>query len=643
MAKPSAFSKWLVRLALLLFVALTTIGLWLPPIIIHATEKEYHFPEVRIDAQVLPNGDLVLQERRTFDFRNGPFTYAYYTVSDPQDHVRDFTMAEVLEDGTEVPVTPDYQSHSIVTEGYEARWGYVAEDENRTWVFRYRVACAVDVWADTAHLYWQFIGSGWDQPTQHALVTVHLPGHAEGSFPRRAECLPDEPAPGTPDVVPLAEGEVRAWGHGPLNGDVTFVDPQTIMLEVRDVPPSSFVEGSITFPTDAVPTALASSGSHLQVIVDQERAWTEQANALRRRHDAERRWVLILILAVPIAMALLVLLARARDRVREVPKYLEQPPEPDAVQGALLWSAWRGHLSPRNAYRAQILRLVHLGAIEMRAEGTVSDPKDLTLVKRMDALDLPTQADQDFQKLLFGFGEDAVEEVSVSHPKPRMTGSEAPSRYQGWWQGVRAKSGESIRRIQQGDARLESTAAFIAAGAAAGYGFWTAVWGLGGRIGWWLLPVCLLALVFALRAIPARVDPPLRERAAKLTAFRRFLKRFSDLPNAPAMAVVIWEQYLEWAVALDVADEVEKQVKALIPAEQLRSPIPGGPSGLQGIQMLRSLNVVAPALVMSSMASVSSGSSRGGFGSSSSSSGFSGGGFSGGGGGGGGGTGGGAG
>jgi uncharacterized membrane protein len=60
----------------------------------------------------------------------------------------------------------------------------------------------------------------------------------------------------------------------------------------------------------------------------------------------------------------------------------------------------------------------------------------------------------------------------------------------------------------------------------------------------------------------------------RLEAFRKYLEDFSDLPNAPALAVVIWEQYLAWAVALDVADEVEKQVKALVPVETLRSPSP---------------------------------------------------------------------
>ncbi|MCI0632804.1 MAG: DUF2207 domain-containing protein [Actinobacteria bacterium] len=623
------------------FIAVVTAGLWLPPIVIHATQKDYHFPEVRIDANVLSNGDLLLEETRTFDFQNGPFTYAYFNVSDPEDHVRDFTINELRDDGTEVPVEPDYAVHSIVTEGFQAQWSYQSEDETRTWVFRYRVACAVDQYSDTAHLYWQFIGTGWDQPTEHAVITVHLPGYWAMVFPRPVDaCAPDAAAP-TGQTAPLRPGDVRAFGHGPLNGTVTLVDPQTIRYEVRDVPPLSYVEASVLFPRGAAPFAPLRGGPSLTRILEQERVWAAEANAVRTRHDAERRWVLYMLVGVPVALALLVAIARYRDRVPEVPKILEQPPEDDPVEAAVLWSAWQGALSPQNAYRAQVLRLARLGAIEMRADGRVTDPKDLTLVRRMDATELPTATDQDFVWLLFGRGEDAVDEVSVRKPKPR-TSSRAASSYARWWTGVRMKSGDLLRRIRKGDARFESvTAAAIAIGAA-GYGIWTAVWGLGGAIGWWLVPVSALSLIVALVKIHARLGVEDRTRIKRLEAFRRYLKDFSDLPNAPALAVIVWEHYLEWAVALGVADEVEKQVRALVPVESLRSPIRRGPAGLAGIAAFNAFQSAAPALVMSAIASASGGSTSGGFGSSSSSSGFSGGGFSGGGGGGGGGTGGGA-
>jgi len=219
---------WVVVIA---FLALTTAGLWLPPILIAAFEKDYHFPEVTIDATVVANGDLVLEETRTFDFRNGPFTYAYFNVEDPMDieqpdgRVRDFSIHERLANGSEVPVKPDYAYHSIATDNFQAQWSYQANDEERTWVFRYRVACAVDVYEDTAHLYWQFIGTGWDKPTDHAVITVHLPERAEGSPAPRTECLPDEAATevaGTPLTayayaqdwlrVTMADGR-SAWVH----------------------------------------------------------------------------------------------------------------------------------------------------------------------------------------------------------------------------------------------------------------------------------------------------------------------------------------------------------------------------------------------------------------------------------------------
>jgi uncharacterized membrane protein len=615
---PKWLSGLLKRLAWIAILAVFTAGFWAPFVIRYFVEKDYSFPEVTIDATVRPNGDLLLEERRTFDFHNGPFSNAYFQVDDPNDGVKDFSMAEVNTDGSETPVTPDWANPTPY--GYfEARWSYSAEDEERTWVFRYRVERAVDAYADTAHLYWQFIGTGWEKPTGHAVITVHLPGTLQPS-------------------------EVRAFGHGPLNGEVSFVDPQTVRFEANDIPPLNFVEGSILFPVSVVPGANVQPVSKLQETLDQEGRWAAEANALRDRHELQRGWVLGLLIAVPLVLALFVLMGRFRDRIVEAPRTLEQPPEDDAVQGSLLWSAWLGHLLPQNAYRTQLLHLANVGAIELKAEGRVSDPKDITLVRKKDPSDLESKTDRDFMTLLFGKDVDAVEEVSIRHPKPKSVGSEAPfKRYSVWWNGVKARSGDVLRRIQKGDARIESTGSAIVAVSSGLYGIWTAKFGVGGPVGWWLVPEALVSLYLALRIIPARVERPIRERIAKLAAFRRFLKRFSDLPNAPAMAVIIWEQYLEWAVALGVAAQVEKQVRALVPVESLRSPIPGGPTGLAGFNAFQNMNAAAPSIVHSSMQSAaSSGSYSGGFGSSSSSGGFSGGGFSGGGGGGGGGTGGGA-
>jgi uncharacterized membrane protein len=593
------------------------------------TEKAYRFPEVSIDATVQPNGDLVLEERRSVEFRNGPFTYAYFDVNEPMADVRDFRVTEVTPGGEE----PREAFPTEIGGHFEATWYYPdASDETRTFVFRYRVACAVQVYADTAHLYWQFIGTGWAAPTDHAVVTVHLPGRAsEGSADRPAGCDPEH-KPKTPpvDVVPLERGDVRAWGHGPLQGAVRIVDPQTVRLEVRDVPAHQFVEGSILFPKDSVPVAFATVEPAFDRIFQYESDLADQANAARRAHEDRRRLLWIVLWGLPAAFAALVLLAWLRDRVRGVPRVLEDPPEDDAVVAALLWSAWRGHLNPMAAYRVQLLHLAATGAIRIEAVGRVTDPEDI-LARRGDVAG--DERDARFVEMLFA---NRGESISLMKPEPlKGSGSSGAGKYKAWWKNAQARAGDVLVRVRKGDSRLESVGAFLVAG----FGIVLAAISLGqGWLGWALIAVALVGLVVALRLIPARVDAATRERVAKLAAFRRFLRRFSDLPNAPALAIVIWERYLEFATALGVAHEVEKQVKALVPVESLPSPFAGAPSGNAGLTLWTTMNAHANAVMVSTTTSAASSSSSG-FGSFSSSSGF-GGGFSGGGGGGGGGTGG---
>jgi uncharacterized membrane protein YgcG len=283
------------------------------------------------------------------------------------------------------------------------------------------------------------------------------------------------------------------------------------------------------------------------------------------------------------------------------------------------------------AYRTQLLHLASTGAIRIEAVGRVTDPEDI-IARRGDVSG--DERDRRFVEMLFANRGETIslkKPARVKHP----TGLSAAARYKAWWDNAQARAGDVLVRVRKGDSRLESVSAFLLAGLAAVMMFTASGQG-------WLrlavLAVGVVGLIVALRMVPARVDPPTRERVARLAAFRRFLRRFSDLPNAPALAIVIWERYLEFATALGVAREVEKQVKALVPVESLPSPFPGGPTGAGGLSVWSTVDAGATAVMLSSTTTPSTSSSSG-FGSFSSSSGF-GGGFSGGGGGGGGGTGG---
>ncbi|MFN2543265.1 MAG: DUF2207 domain-containing protein [Actinomycetota bacterium] len=590
-------------------------------------EKSYSFPRVVIDATVLPDGTLDIVEHRTFDF-HGPFTYAFFDIDSPFGRIEDF---RILEHGRRlITVAPTEQNGK-----FHALWTFSAQDEQRTFTIAYRVRCAVRVYTDTAYLLWQFVGTGWTVPTDHVRIAVHIPGRAEGTARPSVSCPRGENDIGF-DTTPLERGDVRAWGHGPFNGNVDIPDPQTVMLSVDDLHPRTFVEGSIVFPPRSVPKAFLIHRTNLPQIVAKERRLAGEANALRHRHQLERSVAGVLYAVLPMVFLLLVLLAFLRDRVPGIPGHLQEPPEDiHPVQLAYLWAAYRGRFSPKNAYRAQLLHLASTRAIEVSAVGRVSDPDDFTLrfLKEPD-----DELDKDFTDFLFApDGGDGS--TSVSLKSLEATGKRRTKLLE-WSKDATKKTTAVVTKIRKGKSRLEANAVALLAVLSVA-GAYLMGKDLAGGIAYGVIPVALVGWFLAIRFMPPRLSEELRERLAKWKSFRRFLKDFSSLPNAPALAVIIWENYMVEAVALGVANKVEKQVRALVATEELPAPWPGAPPGQGGYMWNRSLLTThvasAAAVVAHSSSSWSSG-----WGSSSSGGGFSGGGFSGGGGGGGGGTGGGA-
>jgi uncharacterized membrane protein len=660
-----------------------------------AGSKSYRFTDVVIDATILHDGSLELVERRTFDFE-GSFSTAYFTIDWAPELIEDFRVTRTAPNGADEPLSVDIQR---LLSQFKATWHFSVTDELATFRISYRVRCAVDVYEDTSHLLWQFVGTGWPEPTERVHVKLHVPGRATGDVPARpSEVCKPVPVTDLPHIEaqPLATGEVRAWGHGPLGGEVRIPDPQTVTFDVQDLPPRTFVEGSVLFSPDSVPLAFQRPETKRANILAEEAELAREANALRRQFHRNRGTSTVLAFIIPLLMAALVVIAYRRDRVPDVPRHLQEPPEGlHPVELAYLWSAYRGRLSPKTAYRTQLLHLVRLRAIELSAVGLVTQPEDIRI--RLRKMPQRRGLDRDFVEFLF---EGDGSKVKSMRELTANTGRQA-SELRDWVRRLQVKTRENVRRITSAGVRMESwilaalalgtlgwaivsdsvgglTAvlstiaallfglaamaiiSFIRRGSVRGSTFGTILalvavtllvlpavaltesFGLGADRGALLVLVTVGMWVAALRMMPERLDPDLRARVARWKAFRRFLKEFSTLPDAPVLAVIVWEQYLVLATALDVAKKVERQVKALIPAEEIPSPLPGVPPGLESLRLIggfNGVNVSAAAFHTASSSGSSSFSS--GIGSFSSATGF-GGGFSDGGGGGGGGTGGGA-
>ncbi|MCL6638997.1 MAG: DUF2207 domain-containing protein, partial [Firmicutes bacterium] len=225
--------------------------------------KRYNFEAIRIEAAVLPDGSMQVVERRTASF-SGSFSRMYLDI--PVRGFKELTDVRVFEDGR--PYTPTkisdgrpdgHYAVSLQNNTYHIEWYFRTDGGRRTFNVSYRVVDCVRVHKDVAELYWQFIGDRWQVGTKNAAVALRLP-------------------PGA------GEGEVRAWGHGPLQGTVNVRSPQEVVWQVKNQPPGRFLEGRVVFPPRLVPLAgMRDEAAVLPAILSQEQGWQEKAAGERRR------------------------------------------------------------------------------------------------------------------------------------------------------------------------------------------------------------------------------------------------------------------------------------------------------------------------------------------------------------------------
>ena len=105
------------------------------------------------------------REVLTYDF-DGRFSFAYRDI--PRDADVRIEDVRVSENGVEYRQedSEDPGTFAMTREGRSTRitWRYSANRERRTFTVSYRLRGEVKKYADTAELYYKFVGEQWDRP-----------------------------------------------------------------------------------------------------------------------------------------------------------------------------------------------------------------------------------------------------------------------------------------------------------------------------------------------------------------------------------------------------------------------------------------------------------------------------------------------
>ncbi|MGI6165857.1 MAG: DUF2207 domain-containing protein [Limnochordia bacterium] len=513
--------------------------------------RSHSFERLHIEAWLGEDGSLKVEEQRTVRF-DGEFTGMFQWIDTSRGiTVKDIQIREddrLYERNPKAEIGP--AGTFFVREDPRSvyvDWSYLARDETRTFIVSYVLENAVNLHEDVGELYIKFVGDHWDQQTKQVEVLLHLP-------------------PGA------SKQDVRAWGHGPLNGLVEILDGQQVRWTVKPLPTKTILEGRVTFPTyllqASAPYAVITHRQALDDILAEEQVWAKEAN--QERFLQRVKWVLaVLIVIGSLVMAIRAYLLWGREYRPQFDGdyYRELPKDYSPAEMSVLY--YNGTISTKDL-TATVLDLARRKWIKIEE---ITPEKKGILRRRKDTDYMMTKLEGDGKPLAphetrvmdLLFDTVASEERgSVSFKDLEDFAKKQRTTFASFWEQWQ----NSVKSRAKRHGFFDTTNAgprkkvFL-------LGMLLLVLAIPAFIVKWLATgfACLIGGFIAILggASVHRRSLEGAEDFAKWRAFRKFLLHFSEMQRQEIPSLVIWEHYLVYAVSLGVAKEVIKQLQVVYP------------------------------------------------------------------------------
>lgn len=600
------------KLLLFLLLALIVLSVFIPD----AFAKDYYFPKVTVTVHINEDASFDFEEVRTYKF-DGSFHWATYVLPKSGfDRIEGFSIEDengpykLTSNETNTSGTYVFQDQG---NQYYAKFFYDATNTTKTFIFRYRVVGGIKVYKDVADFYWKLIGSGWDKSTSNFEGFVYLPQK-------------------------VSEDDIKVFGHGPLNGTVERIDGNGAYYKATNVPPNTYIEARVIFPSYILPRAKIIPQEKLNDIMQEELALAKETEALKSRVKVGfvlffGLWLIFLVIYLYMFFAF----GKEPKPQKEI-IYMRDIPEdlPPAIVGYLMRFE---NVLPQDL-TATILYLVKKGYIALEVK---EEERNYLLFKKKEPVTYFYKTDKNPASLdkhlafAYDFLFDVVSEGNnfVSTDTIKKFANKRSKVALDMFNRFKSKVQEDGRKKGYFESRVKIMLLyFLLLALASIVSFLILV-----RSGllFLIMFIYIFAIVFGLLGLTLRKRTQLGAEAyAEWVGLKKFLQDFSNLKEYAPNSIVVWEDYLVYATTFGIAEKVLKYIEMnldKIPKEELaRSYIFSKAIASDGTINLASINTFTVSLNTAMQAISSSAHTSTG----------SGGGFSGGGGGGGGGSGGGA-
>lgn len=554
--------------------ALVALALLLLPAAAHA--DGYSMTQTYIGATVEADGSLTVVEGRQFDFDddiNGVYwdintgtnqqggTAGVDVLSVEEDDAA-FSRVDYANKGDSGVYTVEQSDGSVRIKVFSPH----ESDDSAIYYVSYTMTGAVMNWADTAELYWKFVGDGWSANSDDVEMEVYFADGAIGT--------------------PASKGDnFRAWGHGPLTGDVSIdADEPMVTYTIPCVHEGEFAEARIAFPSDWVPGLSASSEERMPTILSEEKTWAEEANARRARARmiANTLAAVSVVAAVTFTGVIVVLkLRRRKPKPLFQDEYFRDVPSADhpAVLAALM--SWND--VPDQAYIATLMKLTDDRVIKLE-EATETKKKGLLRREKEERTYRITVTDEAWKAAKKDGIDRDVLKVFFAGVKPDKDG--VRSRTFSELEEYASERTESVSdkledyqstvkgKVEEREFIASDGTIAMVAGLVLGI---IIVFGILGslfytdfadaNVGAAMISIPVTIVGFVLSCTFRRYTPEGAEVAARCKALKHWLEDFTRLKEAIPSDLILWNKLLVMGVALGVSKEVLRQLAEAVPPE----------------------------------------------------------------------------
>lgn len=521
------------------------------------SDRSYSIDKFYVKAFLNEDGSMDIEESINYDF-SGSFNGVYRTLKTANsDGIENIKI--LIKDNNDYitakeSLSGNNNTYEVIKEsdGIKLKIFYRSANEKRQFIIMYKVLNAAVKYNDVAELYWKFMGRETEVIIRDFKVDFKLPKGANYD-------------------------DIKVFAHGPLSGNIQKLDDENIVIFVDKMPPNTFVEARILFPTKLIEksTKIVDKDA-LGPILEEEGRWAKEANTKRQR---ARALISISFIYAIIEIFLIVFIYFKYDREFKTSfkgsYYRELPGDYSPAIMSILWNF--GRINPRDI-TATLMDLVRRKHLILNTEishkkGIFKNKKEedyvFVLNEESDKSDLSQQEEFLIDWIINGIGDN--KKVSLGdiedYTKSRERAITFKSHYDAWVECIKLEA-DRYKFFDKSSVK-GNIIGIVASLLGIALGIYTATFHQN-LIGMAVLIVVSLILMIYSITVKRRSKYGV-EQYKMWKAFRKFLKHFSRMDKAEIPSVILWEHYLVYAISLGVAKEVIKQLKMVFRDEDFNN------------------------------------------------------------------------